>query len=131
MAVLAIGFIEGMARFYPSRETWLRLRSSHGWRAMKASRERFEAAAARKMPRYLAVGLIILVIVWVALKDALDKSWLEVALDVLPYVLVSVGLLRVPSALRRVAKRMKEHERAAGFDPDDPAGDGGPTAIAL
>jgi hypothetical protein len=132
-AVLALGFVEGMRRFYPARRTWLRLRSRHGRRAVRAMRKRFEAVAARRINLVLAVLLMTLVAIWIALSPLLDKRWYEVALDSLPYALVSVALLRTPGALRAMAERMKEFERSAGEDPDADydAGDGGPTAIAL
>lgn len=133
IAVLALGFVEGIARFYPSRRTWLRLRSVNGIRAVRAMRERLEAAAASRLPRVLAQLLLSLVLVWIAVASWLDKRWQEVALDVFPYVLIGAAFLRTPSALRAIAARMKDHERESGFDPDevDERGDGGPAAIAL
>jgi hypothetical protein len=134
IAVLALGVVEGLRRFYPARETWRRLRSRHGRRAVRAMRERFEAAAARRTPRVLA--FILLVVGWVAASSLLDKYWYEVALDALPYAFVSIALLRIPGALRAIAARMREFERSVGEDPDKDyddldGGDGGPTALAL
>lgn len=129
IAVLALGYVEGMRRFYPARRTWIRLRSRHGRRAVKAMRERFEAAAGRRTPRLLAALLLALVVVWVGVSPLLDKYWYEVALDAVPYAFVSIALLRIPGALRVVAERMRDYERDAGEDPD--ASDEGPTALAL
>ncbi|MFN2389100.1 MAG: hypothetical protein ABR575_05770 [Actinomycetota bacterium] len=98
---------------------------------MRAARERFESAAERTTPRRLALLMFVIAAVWVGLARVLDKTWLEVALDALPYVLVGIALLRTRPALRAVAERMKGYEREMGFDPDDLTGDGGPTAIAL
>ena len=129
IAVLALGYVEGMRRFYPAHRTWIRLRSRHGRRAVRAMRERFEAAAERRTPRLLAALLLALVIVWVGVSPLLDKYWYEVALDAVPYAFVSIALLRIPGALRVVANRMRDYERDAGEDPD--ASDDGPTALAL
>jgi hypothetical protein len=119
IAVLALGFVEGMRRFYPAKATWLRLRSRHGRRAVRAMRERFEAAAAGRLPRLLAFVLLALVALWIAAAPLLDKRWYEVALDSLPYAFVSVALLRVRGTLRVIAARMRDYERDAGEDPDD------------
>ena len=128
-----LGFEEGMRRFYPSKATWLQLRSRHGRRAVRAMRERLAQTAENKLTRGLATVLLMLVILWVATAPLLDKRWHEVVLDVLPYVLVGVALLRTPSTLRTIAERMRQHERDFGEDPDSDygTGDGGPAAIAL
>lgn len=135
IAVLVLGVVEGLRRFYPARQTWRRLRSRHGRRAIRAMRERFEAASSRRTPRILAAALFGLVVAWVATSSLLDKYWYEVALDSLPYAFVSVALLRIPGALRAIAGRMREFERSVGEDPDsdidDPGGDDGPRAVAL
>jgi hypothetical protein len=131
VATLALGFVEGMARFYPARPTWQRLRRRRGRDAVRAMRERFEAAGNRRTPRLLTQLLLALVIVWVAVASLLDKRWYEVALDVVPYLIVYVALLRTPGALRSVGERMRTYERDAGEDPDADAGDDGPTALAL
>lgn len=133
IAVLVLGFEEGMRRFYPSKATWLRLRSKHGRRAIRAMRLRLAHAAESRSPRLLAELMIGLVIAWVAAASLLDKRWYEVVTDVLPYVIVTGALLRTPGTLRRVAERMRKHEIDAGEDPDRDydAGDGGPAAIAL
>ena len=95
-------------------------------------RERFEAAADRRPPRILFTLLLGLAVVWVAAASLLDKRWWEVVMDVLPYVIVLAALLRTPVILRKIAERMRDHERDAGIDPDAPLeGDGGPTALAL
>jgi hypothetical protein len=129
-AALALGFVEGVARFYPARPTWSRLRRTRGRESVRAMRERFEAAGRRRAPGGLVQLLLGLVIVWVAVASLLDKRWHEVVLDVLPYVIVLAALLRTPVALRRVAERMRAYERDAGEDPDAGTGDG-PTALAL
>jgi len=132
IAVLALAFIEGIGRFYPSRETWTRLRRARGFGSMRAMRERFEAAAERRPPRAPFAVLFGLAVVWVAAASLLDKRWWEVVMDVLPYVIVLVALLRTPVILGKIARRMRDRERDAGMDPDAPSeGDGGPTALAL
>ena len=130
-AALALAFVEGFGRFYPSKRTWMRLRSRHGRRAVRAMRERFEAAAQAKTGRRVATLLLALAIVWVAVAPLLDKRWYEVVLDVLPNVFVLIAMMRMPTVLQKVAERMKEHERGIGEDPDSELDDGGATAIAL
>jgi hypothetical protein len=137
IAVLVLGFAEALRRFYPSRETWRRLRRGRGRLAVRLMRERYEAAADRRTPRRLAELLIALVIVWIATASLLDKRWQEVVADVLPYAIVGVAILRVPGTLRAIAERMKGYEREVGEDPDEPwrdhsrNGDGGPATVAL
>ncbi len=131
LAVLMLGFVEALGRFYPSLQTWRRLRVVNGNKAVRMMRERFESAAANRTPRQLALVMMVLVGAWVAAASLLDKRWYEVVFDVLPYVIVSVALIRTPPVLRKVAERMKEYERNAGWEPEDDAGDGGPTALAL
>ncbi len=95
-------------------------------------RERFEHGASRKSPRWIAVVLVLLVVAWIAASSLLDKRWYEVLLDVFPYVLVILALLRTPSAMHAVAERMKDYEREAGEDPDaKPDEEIGPTELAL
>jgi hypothetical protein len=132
-SVLTLGFEEGMRRFYPSRSTWIRLRSKHGRRAVRAMRERMEATAEHGIIKLLANALVGLVIIWIATASLLDKRWYEVALDVLPYALVGIALLRTPGTLRAISERIRTYERDHGEDPDLDyrTGDGGPTAIAL
>ena len=132
VAVLALAFVEGIGAFYPARPVWNRLRSRHGRRAVRAMRERFEAAAARRTPYLLALLLGALVAAWVAASGALDKRWYEVLADAGPHVVVAIALLRLPGALRRAAARMRDYERDAGEDPDaDPsAAAGGSVAVA-
>jgi hypothetical protein len=133
IAVLTLGIVEGMRRFYPARDTWWRLRRRHGRRAVRAMRERFEAAALRRTPRVFAAVLGALVVAWVAASSLLDKYWYEVLLDSLPYAFVSIALLRIPGAMKAMAERMRAFEREAGEDPDadiDEQG-GGPSAVAL
>ena len=120
IAVLALGFIEGLGRFYPAHSTWRRLRRRRGRLSVRLMRERFEEAADKKSPRRIALGLLALVAIWVAAARALDKEWYEVLLDVLPYVFVSAALLRTPTDLGNVAERMREYEKNAGEDPDKP-----------
>ena len=76
--------------------------------------------------------LVLLVVAWIAAASLLDKRWYEVLLDVFPYVLVILALLRTPSAMRAVAERMRDYEREAGDDPDaEPDDEIGPTELAL
>jgi hypothetical protein len=132
IAVLALGFVEGMRRFYPARTTWARLRSRHGRRAVRAMRERLEAASTSRAPRLMAAALLVLVAAWIAAAPLLDKRWYEVALDSLPYAFVSLAFLRVPSTLRVIADRMRDYERDAGEDPDEDLDSGdGTDVIAL
>ena len=134
VAVLALGFVEGIRRFYPSRQTWRRLRRTRSRLAVRLMRERFEAAAEQGSPRVLAEVLAGLVVIWIAVASLLDKRWYEVVTDVLPYVFVGIALFRLPGALRAVAERMKDYEREVGEDPDEDwrdGGDGGPAVLAL
>ncbi len=132
VGLVALGFIESLGRFYPARDAWWRLRRLHGRRAVRATRERFETAAASGTARLLAAALLALVVVWVTVvRGILDKNWYQVTTDVLPYLVVSAALLRTPFILRAIARRMREYERQAGEDPDQPLdkdGDGGGTA---
>lgn len=134
VAVLALGFVEGWRRFYPSRPTWKRLRRTKGRLAVRLMRERFEHGAERGSHRVVAEILAALVILWIAIASLLDKRWYEVVTDLLPYVFVGVAIFRVPGAMHEIAERMKEYEREVGEDPDEDwrdNGDGGPTALAL
>jgi hypothetical protein len=133
IAILALGFIEAMGRFYPSRALGLRLRSRHGRRAIRAMRRRLEDAAASNLQSRLALALMALVVVWIAAASLLDKRWYEVVADVLPYAIVGVAILRTPPALRKISERIRKYERDIGEDPDidHEGGDGGPAAIAL
>lgn len=132
LAVLALGMVEALNRFYPARSTWLRLRSRNGRRAVRAMRVRFEDASTLKAPRYAALALAILVVLWIGVAGLLNNRWYEVVLDVAPYVLIGVAVLRVPAALRAMAARMKKYELDIGEDPDASSdGEGGPTALAL
>jgi hypothetical protein len=132
IAALALAYVEGLRNFYPAHRTWMRLRSRHGRRAVRAMRERLEGAAAHRAPRLLAELLLGLMILWVAASSLLDKHWYEVILDILPYVFVLIALLRTPGSLRVIAERMRGYERDAGEDPDRPldGGDGGGEATA-
>jgi hypothetical protein len=134
IAVLALAFAEGLGRFYPARKTWVRLRSLHGRRAVRAMRERLEATARNNLPRLLALALLALVIGWAASASLLDKRWYEVVMDVLPYCFVCLLMVRTPVIVGRIAERMRDYERSVGEDPDvpliDQEGDG-PTALAL
>jgi hypothetical protein len=133
IAALALGFFEGLGRFYPARDAWWRLRRARGRHNLRAMRERFEATAERGVPRRLALVLLALVVAWVAGASLLDKRWYEVVFDVLPYVIVMAALLRTPRVLRSIAERMKGYERQAGEDPDAELeeDDEGPSEIAL
>lgn len=135
-ATLVLGFVEGIARFYPARRAWLRMRRINGRRAMRRFRERIEAAAESRASRALAGALLALVAAWIAvatLTSLLDKRWYEVLLDVLPYGLVSAALLRMRPAMRRVAERMRDYEEGHGDRPDQDwdEGQGGPAELAL
>ncbi|MFN2587907.1 MAG: hypothetical protein ABR613_07305 [Actinomycetota bacterium] len=131
-AVAALGFLEGLGRFYPARKTWWRLRRTRGRSGVALMRARFERAADPQLSRRLAALMVVLVIVWVGAASLLDKRWHEVVFDVTPYLIVSAALLRTPYVLRSVAERMKEYEKEAGEDPDAPlSGEDGPTAVTL
>jgi hypothetical protein len=119
-ATLALGFVEGLARFYPAPATWVRLRRLNGRRAVRAMRERLEDYAGARLPRTLAVALLALISIWIvlSLSHVIRRTGAELALDILPYVLVLITLLRVPSALTSMAERMRSYERDAGEDPD-------------
>lgn len=123
LAVFTWSFVEGLGRFYPAKPAWWRLRRARGRRSVRAMRERFEAAGARKTGRKLAFGLLVLLAAWVASASLLDKRWYEVVADVAPSSIVLLALLRVPAALSAIAERMKEYEREAGEDPDSPPDD--------
>ena len=132
VAVLSWAFIEGFGRFYPARQTWWRFRRTRGRDGVRRMRERFETASDRRIGRPLVTFVLAMLIIWIASASLLDKRWYEVVADVLPSCIVAFALIRVPTALRAVAERMKEFERDAGDDPDEPlGGDGGATAIAL
>ena len=123
LAVLVLSFVEGLGRFYPAKTAWRRLRAQRGRWAVRAMRERFEAAAERKTGRKLAVFLLCLLMVWVASASLLDKRWYEVVADAFPSLIVLWALVRVPVALRAIAERMKGYERESGEDPDQPLDD--------
>lgn len=133
-AVVALGFLEELGRFYPAHKTWRRLRRTRGRSAVVMMRARCERAADPALARRLASLMLALVVVWIGTASLLDKRWHEVLWDVTPYLIVSIALLRTPKILRSVADRMKEYEKDAGEDPDAPElgrnGDG-PEAVAL
>lgn len=134
IGTLVLGFVEALARFYPSKRTWMRLRSRNGRRAVWAMRERLAELAEHRLIRILAILLFGLVLGWIASASLLDKRWYEVVYDVTPYALVGAAMLRTPSALRRIAARMKSYEDEMGDDPERDIhgpGDGGPSAMAL
>jgi hypothetical protein len=132
ISILVLGIVEGLKRFYPARATWLRLRSKHGRRAVRAMRERFEETSQLKAPRYAAFLLALLLVLWIVTAGLLKQRWYEVVLDVLPYLFIGIALLRIPVALRAIAARMRRFELDIGEDPDQRFGDeGGPTAVAL
>ncbi len=131
LAVLFLGYAEGLRRFYPSRQTWLRIRSRHGRRAARAMRERIEAFAGSGIAPKLGFLLLGLVGLWIAAAPALDKRWFEVAFDALPYPFIAVVLFRSPGSLRAISERMKNYERDLGEDPDRDLGDDGPGATEL
>lgn len=134
IAVLVLGFVEGLRGFYPSRPTWRRLRRTKGRLAVRLMRERVEAMAARGRPRVILEILAGLVIIWIAVASLLDKRWYEVVSDILPYLIVGAAVFRLPGALDAIAERMKTYEREAGEDPDEDwrdGGDEGPAVLAL
>jgi hypothetical protein len=118
LAALTLGFAEGLGRFYPARKTWDRLRSTQGRAAVRAMRERMEAASRRRTPYIFAGLLLALVVAWVAASSLLDKRWWEVVIDVFPYTLVAVTVLRVPAILRSIASRMRSYEQDFGEGED-------------
>jgi hypothetical protein len=120
LAALALGFVEGLGRFYPARRTWDRLRRAQGRAAVRAMRERMEAASRRKTPRVFAILLFTLVIAWIAAASLLDKRWWEVVVDVIPYAIVGIAILRVSPALRSIAARMRRYEQDVGEDEQGP-----------
>lgn len=119
-AVLVWAFIELFGRIYPTRATWLRLRRARGRFAVRRMRERFEEAGERTRPRRLALGVFLLLLAWIGAAGLLEKRWYEVLLDAIPSLIVILGLLRIPAALRAVALRMRDYERWVGEDPDKP-----------
>ena len=130
VAILALFFVEIFGQTYPSKQTWRKLRRVNGRTAVRAMRERFEAAAAGRSARILALVLVVLVAVWVASASLLDKRWYEVVLDVFPYGIVALALLRVPSAMHHVAERMRCYEIEEGEDPDGPGpGENGEVSV--
>lgn len=133
VASIALIFVEAFGRFYPARATWTRLRRARGRLAVRLMRERFEAGSHRKSSRVLAGVLVVLVLVWVGASSLLDKRWWEVVLDVVPYAIVGMALLRTPYAMQAVAERMIEYEKEFGDDRFEDDGDGeGPIApVAL
>jgi hypothetical protein len=133
VASISLVFVEAFGRFYPARETWTRLRRARGRLALRRMRERFEAGSHRKSSRVLAGVLAVLVAAWVAAASLLDKRWWEVVLDVIPYVIVGLALLRTPYAMQAVAERMLEYEKEFGDDrfKDDEDGQGPAAPVAL
>lgn len=116
LAALAWAFVEVFARIYPSRETWARMRLEHGRSAVQGLRQRIETVAHTRASRYALVLLGALAAAWIASASLLDKRWWEVVLDVLPYGIIGGALLRAPRALKTVAARMRDYERASGDD---------------
>lgn len=135
VAILTWVFVEVLGRLYPSRQTWRKLRVTRSRRAIRRMRERFEEAGQRKTGRKLALVLLGLIAVWVATASLLDKRWYEVLVDAVPSIIVIFALLRLPTALTAIAERMKDYERMAGEDPDEPFdppdGEPGSEALAL
>jgi hypothetical protein len=96
-------------------------------------RERFQEAGDRRSGRKLALALVLLVVIWVGVSGWLDKKWYEVVADAAPSSIVLLSLLRLPASLRAIAERIKEYEREAGEDPDEPISEdgNGPEVLAL
>jgi energy-converting hydrogenase Eha subunit C len=132
--LLAFAFVEGFGAYYPSRQTWYRLRRAQGRERVRRMRERLEVTATSRAPRIVALILLVAVAVWAVIATKwLDKDWQEIVFDSMSSVIVALAMLRVPRSLRTVAERMREYERRAGEDPDSDLdlGDGGPAAVAL
>ena len=124
VAALTFGFVEGLARFYPARPAWNRLREARGRAAVRRMRERFEASAQRRTTHVLALLLLVLIAGWVGAASLLDKRWYEVVLDVVPGLIVVAAMLRMPSAFRQIAARMRRYERETEDGSDDLPPDG-------
>ncbi len=120
LAALTLGFVEALGRFYPARKTWERLRSAQGRAAVRAMRERMEAASRRRTPRVIALLLFVLMAAWIAAASLLDKRWWEVVGDVVPYAIVGAAILRVSPVLRAIADRMRSYERDLGDEDQGP-----------
>ncbi len=118
LAALALGFAESLRRFYPSAETWRRLRRARGRSSVRTMRRRYEEVAARKAPHLVALVLIALVVAWLFGGGLLKRRWYEIALGVLPYAFVLIALLRLPSAMAAVGARMRGYEQLSGEGPD-------------
>jgi hypothetical protein len=133
VALLSWAFVEGLGHLYPSRATWRKLRRVRGRAHVRRMRERFQEAGDRRSGRKLALALVLLVVIWVGVSGWLDKKWYEVVADAAPSSIVLLSLLRLPASLRAIAERIKEYEREAGEDPDEPIGEdgGGPEVLAL
>jgi hypothetical protein len=116
-AVVALGFVEGIRRFYPSRQTWQSLRRKRGRLAVRLMRERAEAVADRGAPRVIAETLAGLAIIWIAVASLLDKRWTEVVTDIFPYLVVGIAVVRVPGALRAVGPPSPSRQSASGSSP--------------
>lgn len=97
-------------------------------------RERIATVGKSRVPRFVAILLLGLVLGWISSKSLLDRSWIEVGTDVLPYVFICIAMLRIPSIVTRIVERMMNYERSVGEDPDVPLIDqdgDGPSALAL
>lgn len=123
LAGLVLAFVEALARFYPSRELWWRLRRTRGREALRRMRERFEAAADQRVSRWFALPLVAVVGVQLATIHWLHLRWYEVVINLLPTLFAAVALLRIPRALRAIGERMKTYEKDAGDDPETWGGD--------
>jgi hypothetical protein len=135
-ALLALAFVEGFGVQYPSKRTWMKLRSQNGRKAVRKMRERLEQTSHNRAPLILALVLLVGIVAWaVVATKVFDEDWQQIVFDSLSSFFVAIAMLRMPHALRAAAERMKEYERSLGEDPDADLdadeGDGGSTAIAL
>ncbi|MEA2486681.1 MAG: hypothetical protein QOF16_335 [Actinomycetota bacterium] len=129
LAALVLAFVEGLARFYPARELWWRLRRTRGRETVRRMRERYEAASEQRTSLWFALSLLGVVAIQLATIHWLHLHWYQVVINLLPALFVALALLRVPSTLRSVVERMKNFEREAGDDPDTWGGE--PAVITL
>lgn len=123
VALIVYAYVEVLGRTYPTPTAWRKLRRRRGRRAARRMRERFEEAGSSKTGRRLLTFVLALAIIWVASASLLDKRWYEVVADVAPSLIVILALYRLPEALLAAAERMKDLERQAGEDPDQPLDD--------
>ncbi|MCA1839446.1 MAG: hypothetical protein ABR579_08250 [Actinomycetota bacterium] len=127
LAALVLAFEEGLGKFYPSRELWMRLRRTRGSETVRRMRERFEMGSHMRASWWFALALLAVVAAQIATIHWLHLRWYQVVINLLPALFVALALLRVPHALGAIAERMKTYERDSG---DDPEAWGGEATIA-